>query len=133
MTKNGKGSIVNRGNADREILFSVTTSNGLVVETFRSGGKGGQNVNKVETGARIKHPESGAIGESTEERGQLLNKRIALKRMAATPQFKWWVARKVRELDGKQTPEQWVEAEMAQLDHFRVEYRDENGKWTVVE
>lgn len=112
-----------------ELLFSITTHNGLVVDTFRSGGKGGQNVNKVETGARIRHPESGASGQSTDQRSQWQNKRTALIRLTEHPKFKWWLHNKVREMDRGYTAEQWVEAQMADLRNFRVEIRDESGKW----
>jgi len=71
------------------LLFSVTKDD-CVFQTFRSGGKGGQNQNKVESGVRVIHPPSGAIGESREHRGQLQNKRAAFKRMAGTKEFKTW-------------------------------------------
>ncbi len=51
----------------RELMFSITKDD-LDVQTFRAGGKGGQNQNKRETGVRIVHRPSGAVGESRSER-----------------------------------------------------------------
>lgn len=58
-------------------ILSESSEGDFKVETFRSGGNGGQNVNKVETGVRVIHIPSGFSSRCTSERSQIQNKRRA--------------------------------------------------------
>jgi protein subunit release factor B len=91
-------------------VFSVALKD-CRVETFRSGGKGGQNQNKVESGVRVTHEPSGAIGEARDSRDQLHNKRQAFLRMAASRPFQTWAR---------------VEA-LSQPEDFLIEYATADG------
>ena len=107
----------------RELVTSVTLAD-CEVQTFKSGGPGGQNQNKRDTGVRIIHHPSGARGESREERSQLQNKKVAFRRMSESDAFRAWARRLAGEdarLVAQVERETWP-------DRTRVEYYDPEGQ-----
>ncbi len=115
------------GSPAKELLFSVKLKD-CDVQHFRSGGKGGQNQNKRDTGTRIIHRESGAVGEARDERSQLQNKKLAFRRMTEHPKFKVWVNRQI--WFRGEPPEQRVKRDMLP-EKLHVEGREEN-QWVTI-
>lgn len=115
---------------ERNPLVSVTIAD-CRVDTFRSGGKGGQHQNKTESGVRVVHPPSGAVGESRDERSQHVNKRTAFQRMAESEKFRRWIRMESARVSGRLAE---VEREVDRAMHpgnLRIEAQ-EDGKWAPI-
>ena len=111
----------------KELLFSITKKD-FDVQTFCSGGPGGQHQNKTASGVRIIHRASGAVGESRTDRSQHRNKRLALKRLTENPKFKLWITRTAFAVTSGKTIEQRVE-ESLNIKNLKFEGKDEKDRW----
>jgi protein subunit release factor B len=112
---------------NKELLFSVTKKD-FEIQTFRAGGKGGQNQNKRDTGVRIIHRVSGAVAEAREHRTQGQNKKAAFRRLLETPKWKKWhrleTMRQMGYVDtANEKVDQW-------MNDIKIEVQRE-GKWHV--
>lgn len=84
-------------------LTKIAADDEYRIEKFHCGGKGGQNVNKVETGVRIIHLPTGLTAQSTEERSQFQNKQRAMEKLREK------LANLQQEQKAKQTNAAWRE------------------------
>ena len=110
--------------------ITLCTKKDFEVSYFCGSGAGGQARNKVASGVQIKHPESGAIGRASDSRSQADNKKNAFLRLTKTAQFKFWIAKRMYEIDQQETIEQTVEKE-TRPNNLKFEIQ-ENGKWIEV-
>jgi protein subunit release factor A len=115
----------------RRKLFSLTKKD-FKIDTFRAGGKGGQNQNKVESGVRVRHEPSGAVGEGRDSRHQAINKQRAFLRCVNSPTFKGWHKTHVAKLLGAEARARRVVEEATGGGKIRVEVRTEKG-WVEID
>lgn len=114
----------------RELLFSVTKKD-FRIDTFRSGGKGGQNQNKRDTGVRLTHIDSGAVGESRTHRTQGQNRKEAFHRLLETPKWKAWHRKRTAQELGIMAGVQDDVDRMMNPKNLKIEVR-KNGRWVSV-
>lgn len=112
--------------------ITLLTKKDLVISWFSGGpGSGGQHRNKHDNCCRIFHPESGARAQSTSERSQQSNLHEAFQRLIRTPQMKFWISRRLREIETGKTIEQEVEESM-KPENLKIEILVD-GKWQVAQ
>jgi len=115
----------------RERLLTLRRKD-FEIQTFRSGGKGGQHQNKTDSGVRIIHKASGARGESRTERSQHTNKKLAFQRLTQSLKFKLWINATVAEILSGETLEDRVDKQMSP-ENLQLEIVDEDGRWKIAE
>lgn len=112
-------------------LYSLTKKD-FNIEFFCVSGHGGQNMQRNKTGCRITHKESGASGESRDERSQLQNKKRAFDRLVNTEKFQKWLKIQTSKALGTYIDtEEWVKEQM-QPKNLKIEIINEDGKWEKI-
>lgn len=104
-------------------ILSLTKKD-FKIDYFRGSGAGGQKKNKTNSGVRIRHLDSGAIGKATDTRYQHKNKKLAFHRLVESERFKRWLKIKCSRSD-------YIFQEVEKsLEFVKIESKDEQGRWT---
>lgn len=94
----------------KRLLFSVGMKD-FEMQTFSVGGPGGGGKDTSNSGVRLTHPPSGAVGEGREARNNTQNRKAAFKHLIETKEFKGWHKRECARLMGRRvelTPEEMM-------------------------
>lgn len=110
----------------RTLLFSLTARD-FTVQTFCTGGNGGQHRNAKQNGVRIIHPASGARSEHRDGRDQGKNRTEAFRKLCQTPTFRAWHALTVATLLGATERAASIVVASTRPEHIRVETFNGNG------
>lgn len=109
-------------------LFSVTLKD-CRVDCFTVGGNGGGGKDTSNTGVRVTHIQSGAVGKATDTRSQAKNKALAFRRMGESKEFVAWVHRVVIDIDKVDAQVEYY----MRPQNIKVEGRDHSGKWVELD
>jgi len=111
---------------------TILSKKDLCIEWFSGGpGAGGQHRNKHQNCCRIKHLESGAFSQGTEERNRNQNLRNAFKRLCDHPLMKIWISKKVYEIRKGESIEQTVDQLLA-TENLKIEGKNIDGQWEIL-
>ncbi len=115
---------------ERELLFRITAKDFDITAT-KGSGPGGQHRNKVATGQRFKHRASGAVGESTEHRSQMMNKQAAFRKCVETREFQAWLRTACAEAMGRPSTDEMIAEAMAEANIITQVLH--NDRWVTVD
>lgn len=112
----------------RRKIFSLSKKD-FEVQTFRSGGPGGQHQNKRDTAVRITHRASGTVGTSRSERSQHRNKKLAFERLVESKSFQTWARLEAaKRLEVEAGLARRVQDQMRPW-HLKIEVVGSDGEW----
>lgn len=106
---------------EKTLLFSLTKKD-FEVQTFCTGGKGGQHRNAKQNGVRIIHKASGARAEHRDGRDQAKNKAEAFKKLVESKAFKAWHKYEVARRLGQVKDIEKAVADAMRSENLLIEY-----------
>ncbi len=110
--------------------ITILTRKDLDISYFAGSGAGGQAKNKVKSGVKIIHRESGAIGQASDSRSLSENKQLAFQRLHSQPKFKVWLNKKIYEIREGESLEEKINKKVDEMmTEIQVQVKNEEGKW----